>query len=543
MQTNFGFDRRADVLIWSLVLAGLYLIRLYSYPLFQTIAEVFGIVVAFGLFTVAWNVRQTLENAYIALIGTAYFFVAGLDLLHLLSYPGMNLLPGIDAGLGSQLWLAARLLQSGALAAAPLFMERRLSQGRLLAIYALITMILSLVALFHQFPAGAVVGLGLTIQQVIGEGVICLLLVASLVLLAHRRSSFDPGVLRRLMASVALMLVAEVTLAIDDPGAGIADFVGHLLYILSFWFIYRAVISIGLSKPYNLLLRELKQSEEKYHALMDYASDAIVLVDDGGSLVEVNRKAEELLGYSRRELLDINFARIFPKEHNLRAMDVFGRISRRGAGALRDTYVVTKDNRTIPVDITGGAIYYAGKKVNQAIIRDMTERKQADEQLRYLSTHDTLTGLYNRAFFEAEIKRVERGRLAPVSIVMADVDGLKQVNDQRGHQSGDRLLRQTAQLLREAFRTEDIVARIGGDEFAALLPQADMAAAAVCLQRVRARTAAYNAAHPKTPLSISLGMATTDAGQNIAIALRQADEDMYEDKRTRRASAARSVAP
>ena len=219
-------------------------------------------------------------------------------------------------------------------------------------------------------------------------------------------------------------------------------------------------------------------------------------------------------------------------------MDVFARITRHGAGALRDTYIVTKDNRTVPVDISGGAIYYAGQKVNQAIIRDMSERKQADEKLRYLSTHDTLTGLYNRAFFEAEIKRLERGRLFPVSIVMADVDGLKLANDQLGHQAGDRLLRQTAQLLREAFRTEDIVARIGGDEFAALLPQTDPAAAAQCLQRVRARIAAYNAAHLATPLSISLGMASTDANQNIAATLRLADSDMYEDKRTHRASAA-----
>ncbi len=130
MLTDAGSNRRAEVLIWRLVLAGLYLIRLYGHPLFHTIVEVFGIVVAFGLFTIAWNVRQTLENAYVALIGTAYFFVAGLDLLHLLSDPGMNLLPGIDASLNSQLWLAARLLQSGSLAAAPLFMERRLHHGR-----------------------------------------------------------------------------------------------------------------------------------------------------------------------------------------------------------------------------------------------------------------------------------------------------------------------------------------------------------------------------------------------------------------------------
>ncbi len=539
MQTDTGTGWRAQALIWSLLLAGFCLIRLYSLPLFHTIAAVFGIVVSFGLFTIAWNLRQTLENAYFLIIGTAYFFVAGMDLLHLLSYPGMNLLPGFDPVLNSQLWLAARLLQSGTMAAAPLFMGRKLYHGRVLASYALISLILGLAASLQQFPLGTLEWGGIPLQRAISEAAICLLLVVSLVMLARRRSAFDAIVLRHLMASVVLALAAELALAFEDPGGGITAFVGDLLFMLSFWFIYQAVVSTGLSKPYSLLLRELKQSEEKYHALMDYASDAIVLVDDGGNLVEVNRKAEELLGYSRQELLDINFARIFPKESSHRAMDVFGRISRHGAGALRDTYIVTKDNRTIPVDITGGAIYYAGKKVNQAIIRDMSERKQADERLRYLSTHDTLTGLYNRAFFEAEIKRLERGRLFPVSIVMADVDGLKLINDQRGHHAGDRLLKQTAQLLREAFRTEDIVARIGGDEFAALLPQTDMAAAAVCLQRVRARTAAHNAVHAAATLSISLGMATTDAGQDIAVTLRQADEDMYEDKRTRQAGSAR----
>jgi hypothetical protein len=87
MQTDARSDRRAEVLIWSLVLAGLYLVRLYSHPLFHTIAEIFGIVVAFGLFTIAWNVRQTLENTFVLRIGAAYIFMAGLDLLHLLSYP------------------------------------------------------------------------------------------------------------------------------------------------------------------------------------------------------------------------------------------------------------------------------------------------------------------------------------------------------------------------------------------------------------------------------------------------------------------------
>ena len=102
---------------------------------------------------------------------------------------------------------------------------------------------------------------------------------------------------------------------------------------------------------------------------------------------------------------------------------------------------------------------------------DITQQKRAEDRLRFLSTHDVLTGLYNRAFFEEETTRMERGRHYPISVLMVDVDHLKITNDRRGHAAGDSLLRRAAAVLRAAFRTEDVVARIGGDEFAVLLPE------------------------------------------------------------------------
>ena len=160
----------------------------------------------------------------------------------------------------------------------------------------------------------------------------------------------------------------------------------------------------------------------------------------------------------------------------------------------------------------------------------ITERKQTEERLVYLSTHDALTGLYNRAFFEEEMERIGRGRQFPVSIVMADVNELKRTNDNLGHAAGDELLRRAAQALRSAFRAEDVVARIGGDEFAALLLSTDAAAASVALPRIRSSLVRLNALQGGASVSLALGAGTAEEGGTLSNAFKEADAQMYIDK-------------
>jgi signal transduction histidine kinase len=251
------------VFSWVLVLSGLYLTSLYSYLLFHSLSEIFSIVVACGIFMVAWNSRQFLDNNYLLFMGIAYLFVGGLDLLHTLAYKGMGVFQGYEANLPTQLWIAARYVESFSFVIAPLVLDRKLRSSFVLMGYFLVVVIL-LASIFYWriFPDCFVEGIGLTPFKKWSEYIICLLLISSVALLVRKQQEFDTVVLKLLVASIFLTIAAELAFTFYISVYGISNLFGHFCKIVSFYLIYLAIIQTGLTKPYDLLFRNLKQSEE-----------------------------------------------------------------------------------------------------------------------------------------------------------------------------------------------------------------------------------------------------------------------------------------
>lgn len=172
-------------------------------------------------------------------------------------------------------------------------------------------------------------------------------------------------------------------------------------------------------------------------------------------------------------------------------------------------------------------------RINQKLQQEVLERVQSEKQLKYLSFHDNLTGLFNRSFFAEEMQRLSSGRFLPITIVIADVDRLKLVNDKLGHQAGDRLIWRAAELLRSCFREGDVIARVGGDEFAAILPVTDIDAIERIVERIE--LSLNDNTNSDVPLLISIGFAmNTDPATNLEELYLQADTNMYLNKEKRR---------
>ena len=253
-----------SVLVGALLLLGLYLTSHYSYLLFHSLAEVFSIVVACGIFMVAWNARQFLDNDYLLFIGIAYLFVAGLDLIHTLAYHGMGVFPGFGANLPTQLWIASRYVQSLSLLVAPVFIHRRLNPHLVFLSYAIVISLL-LVSIFYWniFPNCYIEGMGLTPFKKTSEYIISLILVASIGRLLQHRTQLDPGVLRLLILSIVLTIGAELAFTLYVSVYGLSNLVGHIFKIISFYLIYKALIATALVQPYSVMFRNLQQSESE----------------------------------------------------------------------------------------------------------------------------------------------------------------------------------------------------------------------------------------------------------------------------------------
>ncbi|MBJ6723372.1 diguanylate cyclase domain-containing protein [Geomesophilobacter sediminis] len=217
-----------------------------------------------------------------------------------------------------------------------------------------------------------------------------------------------------------------------------------------------------------------------------------------------------------------------------RIADIFAnRRNRDHAGSEFNVEVILEGKKRIIRSDPVRMLTFLYHSYETAIERNRDLTKVRDD-LRQLSTHDTLTGLFNRAFFEEELQRLQLGRQFPVSVLVADVDDLKPVNDRLGHAAGDRQLRLAAGILSGAFRAGDVVARIGGDEFAVLLPGADELVVAEASQRIRTVLRELNASGDTRGLSISIGAATAHSGDELTRALKLSDERMYQEKFTRK---------
>ncbi len=289
----------------------------------------------------------------------------------------------------------------------------------------------------------------------------------------------------------------------------------------------------------NRTARALRESEERYRFLAENSADIIWWIDADHHFIYASPADERMRGFHHKEILGQPvWSAMHPDFVALMQERCRGYLASIADAAedpapLRvEVPLLRKDGGSIWVEILSNPVHENDGSIRgfHLVARDVTLRKAYEEQLVFVSTHDALTGLYNRAYFETEFQRTAQGRQLPISVIMADVDGLKNINDSLGHAVGDELIKTAAEVLRKAFRVSDLVARLGGDEFAVLLPGADEAAVAESLKRICTEIGTCGRQNRRFCLSLSLGAATARTPEEMEHLLRKADRCMYEDK-------------
>jgi diguanylate cyclase (GGDEF)-like protein/PAS domain S-box-containing protein len=291
----------------------------------------------------------------------------------------------------------------------------------------------------------------------------------------------------------------------------------------------------------------LRESEEKLRVITGSALDAIVMMDDKGKVAFWNPAAEKLFGYSRDEITgkDVHETLAPPQYHEAfkKGLEVFRRTGQGAAvGKVLELTALRKDGTEFPIGIAVSSINIKGIWWAVATIRDITERKRMEDELRALSMKDELTGLHNRRGFlalaEQQVKRANRTK-KEMLLLFVDLDRMKWINDTLGHHEGDRALVQIADILKQTFRASDIVARVGGDEFVVLAIEAYAANTEFLISRLQDKLSAYNASTAQPyDLSVSIGFARYDPQNpsSVETMLAEADSLMYDHKRSKQKS-------
>jgi signal transduction histidine kinase len=242
----------------------LYLVSIYSYILFHSVVEEFSILVAFGVFIIGWHSIKYTENRAFLLLGVAFLFIGWIDFFHTLAYKGMGVFPGISSNPPTQLWIAARYLESITLLFAPLAAHRRIGRVYLVALYLVITgFLLFTILVWPIFPVCYIEGVGLTPFKIVSEYIISAILVMSGYMFYRRRSEFDPSSMRLLVTALCFTIASELAFTLYTDVYGLANLLGHYLKVIAFCFIYQALVQASLVRPYDTLFMNLKRSRDE----------------------------------------------------------------------------------------------------------------------------------------------------------------------------------------------------------------------------------------------------------------------------------------
>jgi PAS domain S-box-containing protein len=370
-------------LVWFLfiilILAVLYGISIYDYLLFHGIVEIFTIIIAVTIFILVWNNRKIITDTFFLILGISFLFTGIIDLFHTFAYQGMGVFPGSTADLPTQLWIAARYFQSIAILVATFFIGRTITKNRnydVAIIFATCTaasgLLLASIFVWHDFPQCFVEGTGLTLFKIVSEYIISLILIATTVILYVKRRFFDPEVWRFLIAAQLFLVAGELAFTTYVSVFGFTNMLGHLFKFISFYLFYRAIVVVGIKRPYDLLFRDLVEN----------INDVIYTMDDRGTITYISPSVRRLYGYDPARLRGQDFSSLIEPDDRPSFEEWF-RQRKRGETGKNEFRIRTLDGNERSIRTTACQVLRGGMSRGfTCTLTDITDLKRAEAEVR-----------------------------------------------------------------------------------------------------------------------------------------------------------------
>lgn len=288
----------------------------------------------------------------------------------------------------------------------------------------------------------------------------------------------------------------------------------------------------------KLYEQELFHEREKLRVTLASIGDGVIATDIKGNITILNKQAEILTGWEFEDAVGKPFDTVFHIIHEstrTKCESPIEKVLHSGMiiGLANHTALISKYGTEYSIADSAAPIRDSkGNLLGVVIVfRNVTEEKKRQDQINYISYHDSLTGLYNRRFFEEQLTKIDTAENFPISVIMGDVNGLKITNDAFGHVEGDHLLQKVAEAMQAACRSTDIVARWGGDEFVILLPNTNQEQAEQIIGRIIKIESSMKVGPINVSVSFGCG-AKEKEGDSLLSVWKHAEDRMYENKLT-----------
>ena len=383
LEENVSEDKEKDkvlypVLFFILCICGLVFISFKNFLLFHSIAEIFSIIIAFIIFIIAVNTYKfNKTHQFLTVLGIAYGFIAGFDLLHTLAYKGMGVFPEHTANLPTQLWIIARYMESFSLLAAVVFLNKKMKIHIVIGFYLIVSSIL-LLTLFkwNIFPDCFIEGKGLTHFKKVSEYIIAFILMISMYMLTKRKKYFEKGVFGFFLTSLILTTISEILFIFYIDVYDLSNMIGHIFKVLSFYCIYKSVVIISIRLPYE----ELYRTGRDYYRFIQLLPEAIFAYKDE-RIIFVNKAGVELLGASHhKDIIGRSIWEIIPPAHERDVKALVRQIQEEARVVHTDEQqIIAMDGKIIDVKLRVALNIYDDHSSVLLIMKDISAHKSSEK--------------------------------------------------------------------------------------------------------------------------------------------------------------------